>query len=104
MHYKTMVLELLESRPELHEQLRSQRMVPATVERYALELKASLETWKEQLAQLRPGSEANQIASEAMELALQELGRNLSCELPAEDGEPSLDGAITYIRRHTPSA
>ena len=52
----------------------------------------------------RPESDPSQIASEAMELALQELEKSLSCEHPAEEGDPSLDGAMAYIRRHTPDA
>jgi len=104
MHYKTMVLELLESRPEIHEQLRSQRLLLPTMERLALELKASHEAWKAQLARLRPGSDPSQLASEAMELALQDLERNLSFDLPPEEDGPSLDGAMAFIRRPPPSA
>ena len=104
MHYKTMVLELLESRPEIYEQLRSQRLLLPTMERFALDLKASHEAWKEQLAQSRPGSDPSQLASEAMELALQDLERSLSSDLPQEEGGPSLDGAMAFIRRPTPSA
>lgn len=103
MHYKTMVLELLESRPEIHEQLRSQRLLLPTMDRLALELQASHEAWKGQLAQLRPGSDPSQLASEAMELGFQELERSLSCDLPPEEDGPTLDGAMAFIRRPTPS-
>lgn len=104
MHYKTIVLELLEQRPEIHEQLRSQRMILPTMERLALELKASHETWKEKLAQAKPGSDASQIFSEALELALEELTSRLPSEPPAEAEGPSLDGAMAFLRRHTPTA
>ena len=104
MQYKTMVLELLEARPELHEQLRSLRMLLPAMERYALELQASHATWKEQVAQLRPGSNPTQIASEALELALQDLERSLSSDLPEGEVEQSLDGAMAFIRRLTPPA
>jgi hypothetical protein len=40
---------------------------------WATELKASHETWKQTLAEAKPGSEPSQIASEAMEMALKEL-------------------------------
>ena len=101
MHYKTIVLELLEQRPEVHEQLRSQRQLLPTIERMALELKASHEAWQETLAQAKPGSDASQISSEAMELALEELTNRLSFEPPADDSGPSLDGAMAFLRRHT---
>lgn len=72
MQYKTIVLELLKQRPEIHNQLRRKRMLLATVERYARELKANHETWKERLSQAKPGSEESQISSEALEFALKE--------------------------------
>jgi len=69
----TIILELLKQRPEIHNQLRSNRMLLSTVERYARELKANHETWKESLSQAKPGSDESQIASEALEFALKEL-------------------------------
>lgn len=105
MQYKTIVLELLEQRPELHEQLKSQRILLATLEAYSLDLKTRHETWQAQLAKAKPGSDANQIASEALEIALQELENRLSsAEPPEEDGPLSLEGAMAFLRRHTPPA
>ncbi len=69
----TIILELLKQRPEIHNQLRSNRMLLSTVERYARELKANHEIWKGRLSQARPGSDESQIASEALEFALKEL-------------------------------
>ena len=105
MLYKTIVLELLQNRPKLYHQLRSQRMLLPTMERYASELKASHEAWKERLTQAKPGSDPSQIASEAMEFALQELENYLPTESPPDDNEPiSLDAAMAYLRRHSPPA
>ena len=73
MQYKTIVLELLKERTELHEQLRLTRRLLPTMETCARELKASHEIWKETLARANPGSDPIQIASEALELALNEL-------------------------------
>ena len=102
MHYKTIVLELLRERTELHEQLRkSDRLLPA-LETYAQELKNSHELWKETLFLMRPGSDPNQIASEAMEMALKELEEGLPPASQEENQEPlSLDAAIAFIRRPT---
>ena len=62
------------------------------MEFYASELKASHEAWKETLAQARPGSDPSQIATEALELALQELEDRLPSESPRTRTEPlSLD-------------
>ena len=82
MHYKTIVLELIQQQPELHEQLRASRALLSTMEAYALELKAGHEEWVELLSQKRPGSDRSQIAAEAMELAIQDLRDRLPCALP----------------------
>ena len=73
MQYKTIVLELLKERTELHEQLRLTRRLRPTLETCARELKASHESWKESLSLTKPGSEPSQIASEALEIAIKEL-------------------------------
>src|SRR4051812_40503659 len=88
MLYKTMVLELLQEQPEIYEQLRSQRLLMPTLERYTAELKASHEAWTERLSQTKPESEASQIASEAMELALEQLQARLRHESSTVDTEP----------------
>jgi hypothetical protein len=102
MQYKTIVLELLKERTELHEQLRLTRRLLPTMETCARELKASHETWIETLTQSNPGSDPSQISSEAMELALRELEERLPSVHPQEDGEPlSLDQAMAFVRSHT---
>ena len=82
MQYKTIILELLQQRPEMHDQLRKSRKLLLTVERYARELKTSHEAWKENLSQARPGSDQSQIASEALEMALKEMEDRLPTESP----------------------
>jgi hypothetical protein len=100
MLYKTIVLELLQERPQMHEQLRQSRTLLSTMEQYAQELKANHEAWKEQLSQARPGSDPSQIASEALEIAIQEL---VDC-LPTESAEPfPLDEAMAFILRTPPA-
>jgi len=102
MQYKTIVLELLQQRPEMHEQLRKERKLLTTLEFYAKELKESHEAWKETLGQQRPGSDQSQIASEAMELALKELEDRLpSASETGEEEAISLDEAMAYLRNHT---
>lgn len=99
MLYKTIILELLQQRPQMHEQLRLERKLLTTLEIYARELKSSHEAWKEVLSQARPGSEACQISSEAMEMALKEMEDRLPSESPTDDHETlSLDGAMAFIR------
>ena len=103
MHYKTIVLELLQQRTELHEQLRKERKLLTTMEFYANELKESHDAWKETLAQSRPGSDPSQISSEALELALRDLEDRLPSELPSAEDEPlSLDAAMAFIRKASP--
>ena len=54
MQYKTIVFELLQQRPEMHEQLRKDRKLLPALEFYAKGLKASHEAQKILLAQARP--------------------------------------------------
>jgi hypothetical protein len=101
MQYKTIVLELLQQRPQIHDQLRKDRKLLATVEMYARELKTRHEVWKETLSQERPGSDRSQIAFEALEMALKELEDRLPAASHQSDNEAfSLDAAIAYLRKH----
>jgi hypothetical protein len=101
MQYKTIVHELLQQRTELHEQLRLTRRLKPTLETCARELKASHEAWKERLSQAKPGSDLNQIASEALEIATQELVDRLPSG-QADENEPlSLDQVMAYITSRT---
>jgi hypothetical protein len=103
MLFKTIVLELLQQRPQMHEQLRKERKLLATLELYARELKTSHEGWKEVLGQTKPGSDPSQIASEALEIALKELEDRLPAESLRDNNDTlSLDGAMAFIRRPTP--
>jgi hypothetical protein len=98
--YKTITLELIQEQPELHDRLRLSRQLLSTVNRYAAELKASHEAWKEHFGQARPDSDPGQISSEAMELAVQELRARLPSGCQAAEADPlSLDAAMDYIRR-----
>ena len=102
MQYKTIVLELLQQRPEIHDQLRKNRKLLPALEFYAKELKTSHEAWKETLSQANSGSDQSQIASEAMEMALKELEDRLPSASPRNERKPlSLDEAMAFIRNPT---
>ena len=102
MHYKTIVLELLKERTELHERLRKERKLLPTMERYARELKTSHEAWQQLLSQIRPGSDPRQIASEALEMASKELEDRLpSASRRVGNEAVFLDAAMMFIRRRT---
>lgn len=103
MLYKTMVLEMLRDRRPLHEKLRQEKILLGTMEFYARELKARHEAWKQQLSEMRPGSDPSQIASEALEIALKELEDSLPSDSSTEDADrPSLDDCMISLRDHTP--
>jgi hypothetical protein len=105
MQYKTMVLELIQERPELHDRLRSQRTLLPALEFYAKGLKASHEVQKILLSQANPGSDPSQIASEALEIALKELEDSLATGSPPDESEPiAIEAAMAFLRRHTPPA
>ena len=102
MQYKTIIYEMLQHRPRIHEQLRKSRKLVPTLERYAKELKTSHEAWKEMLSQIRPGSQPSQIASEALEMALKEMEDRLPSALSQGGNEAQvLDAAMLFLRRPT---
>jgi hypothetical protein len=99
MQYKTIILELLQQRPRMHEQLRQERKLLTTVEWMAVALKANHEALTEQLRQARPESNPRQISSEAFEIALKELEDHLPPASAMGGHEAlSLDQAMAFIR------
>lgn len=105
MLFKTMCLQMIQDHPEMYDQLLSNRQLLPTLEMYARDLKTRHEMLKEQLSQANPASGESQIASAALEIAMQEMQNRLLCEFPPDDPETlSLDGAMAYVRHHTPPA
>ncbi|MGB7734798.1 MAG: hypothetical protein WBL72_13940 [Thermoguttaceae bacterium] len=105
MQYKTIIHELLQQRPAMHEQLRKERKLLPMMEKYAHELKTSHEAWQEMLLGLRPGSNRTQIASEAFELALKEMEDRLPSASSQDGNQPQfLDAAMLFLRRRTSRA
>jgi type II secretory pathway component PulM len=99
MQYKTIILELLQQRSQMHEQLMRERKLLTAVELYAKELKESHEAIRDQLQKSRPGSDPIQTSSEAFELALKELEDRLPPVSPMDGQEElSLDQAMAFIR------
>jgi len=106
MHYKTIVLELIQERQELHQKLCSSGTLLPTLESYARMLKSRHQYWMDALHETEPAQHPTQIASAALTLAVGDLQETLSADSPPEEDawEPSLDEAITDVRRHTPPA
>ena len=105
MQYKTIILELLQQRPRMYNQLRKSRKLLLTVDCYARELRISHQACKDYLSQARPGSSTSQIASESLKIALKELEDRLPSESPPNETEPfSLETAMASISLHTPPA
>jgi hypothetical protein len=105
MHYKTIIMEMINDQPELALQLRRKKQMLATIETYAMELKNRHQAWQEELSQMRPGSHSSQIASEALELAIEEIRERLASASATDEADaPSLEAAMGYLRRHTPPA
>jgi hypothetical protein len=103
MQYKTIVLEMLQQRTELHEQLRQQRKLLTTMEMYAKELKGSHEAIKDELRRANPEIDPMQTSSEAFEIALKELEDRLPPAWPTDEpAELFLDGAMAFLRNHSP--
>lgn len=105
-HYQTIVLAMIEHRPELYEQLRASRMLLAAVNDLATSLRAAHLQLLEDLQQANPHFDPAQLRAEALEMAIQSLLEDLpSASTASEEGEGlSLDDAMSYLRRHTPVA
>jgi len=102
MQYKTIILQLLEQNPQLRDQLKKDRQMLPTMERYARELKTRHEAWKETLTQTMPGSDEIQIASAALEIALKEVEDRLPSGSHPDDKELlTLDEAMAFIQGRT---
>ncbi len=102
MHYKTIVLELLQEQyPILHELLRREQTLEISLDEYASELKTAHLAWIEALHRANPETGARQVASEAMELAIEHLQGCLPCELPPDETEkPRANGrTMAFILR-----
>jgi hypothetical protein len=102
--YKTITLELIQGQPELYERLRSSKRLLPAMDAYAIELKASHEAWKDRLSQSSLERDPAQIASEAMELAIEELQARLPSASPKDEAELMIDEAMAFLRLHTPPA
>ena len=104
MRYKTMVFELLETYPAARERLRGNRSGLELLDSVSAELKTGHQAWMERLRDARPGSGEERIANEALEIALAELTDRLSVASEDDSGSEacSLEGAMAFIRRHTP--
>ncbi len=105
MQYKTIVLELLQQRQQIYDQLLKTRTLLATINLYASQLRDIHVALKERLSQAKPESDPSQIASEALEIALQELQDSLPRESQPDDSQPlTLEAAMAFIHRHTSPA
>ena len=103
MQYKTIAMELIEQRPQMHEKLKRERKLLSTMETIARELKASHEEISRDLASEQPQMEASLISSQAMEMAISELTdrlppENFKGENPkGEEDELSLDQIMATL-------
>ena len=105
MQYKTIALELIQDRPKMYDQLLSTRKLLSALELHANELQAIHQAWMERLRQMKPHSDASQIASEALELALEQMERLLArASLMDETESLSLDAAMAFIKHPTSPA
>jgi hypothetical protein len=100
MQYKTIVLALLQQRPEMHEQLRKERKLLTMLEIYAKELKESHE-YLTDLLSATPRCDPIQIANEAMEMAIKQLEDRLPPVTPGHEAL-TLDEAMLFLNRRTP--
>ena len=101
MHYKTIVLELLQEHTTLHERLREKRLLLKAVETCSTHLKARHEFWTTRLRLSRMNNEPSQLSSSALEMAVQEFRDDLPPETMDDSPFLSLDEAMAFLQRYT---
>src|SRR5262249_35850751 len=83
------------------DRLRSSNRLLTAMESYARDLKAAHEAWKQAIARKRPDSDSSHIASEAMELAIDDLQARLHSASPKAGAELiPIDALMSHARRH----
>ena len=103
MHYKTIVLELLKQQPEMYGELIRSNSLISTLNQLASQLRESHLTILDQLTQKEPNQSQLLLKSEAMEIAVSQLQESLQTIPQSESaGALSLEGAMAYIKQHTP--
>src|SRR5262245_60671960 len=104
MHFKTIVLELLQDHPTLHERLRESRTLLRALDRSAAHFRARHVFWMSELGRTKTATEPSQLSSSALEIAVQEFRDALPPETPDDPDSLSLDEAMELLSRHTPRA
>ena len=103
MQYKTIVMELLEQNPELHNQLKQHQKLLETINEMAFELKASREHMIAELAAQQPDVAYSVTCSQATEIAIAELQQRLAPTSDHETNEAmSLDQIMASVTQHSP--
>ncbi len=102
MAYQSIILELLQRHPRLHEPLRRSGQLLAATEALARDLKARREAAQARLLADQPDLDPAQSAAAAMEIALRQIEHRLHSACPVDDSAPfRLDDAMAFIRQPT---
>jgi hypothetical protein len=107
MQDKRLIHERLQHQfPALHEQLRANRTLLAALDSYATELKNRHAYWTTEFRLVNPQHDPAQIASIALEMAMDDIQEALRCDSPSPQAVNIffLGAAIASISRPTPSA
>ena len=87
MHYKTIVMELINDHPELQSRLRESQTLLQSIEQWAVILRRQHRDLIEEFLQQESGVTANEVSSRAMEVAVEQVREKLlqtQAPLPTE--------------------
>lgn len=101
LQYKTIVLALLQQRPQMYQRLRKDHQLFMMLNYYARLLKHHHEIWMEHPWRTKPDG-PRQITRKALEIAAKNLDALLPYESPTGESGVSLDDAVMFINSHTP--
>jgi hypothetical protein len=82
MHYKTIVMELINDHPELQSRLLENQTLLPSIEQWAVILRRQHRELIEEFLQQESGVTANEVSSRAMEVAVEQIREQL-LQIPA---------------------
>ena len=101
LQYKTIVLALLQQRPQMYQRLRKAHQLFMMLNYYSRLLEHHHEIWMEYLWRTKPSSHRH-ITQKALGIATKNLDAHFPHESPTGESGVSLEEAVTFINSHTP--
>lgn len=102
MHYKTIILGLMDQHPDWFDQVSRDRSLLTTLHELAEQLQTRHQFWQAACLETNPHCDPVQLPNMALELAIEELEAQWGPEIPPQGAEfLSLEAAMNYLRQNS---